>query len=85
MASDDRMPKKFRGPNGNGRDGDLCQANNSGRVKVTYRSKAKAKQAAIAGNSNPRLYPYLCWGCGQWHLTHHKQTYRQRHAEAPDF
>jgi hypothetical protein len=65
-----RMPKRYR--TNNGRDHlDPCPhpGQPARRHKKTYRSKAKAKQAAVL-NQARTLYPYLCRNCGHWHLTH---------------
>lgn len=45
--------------------------------KITYRSRAKARQASIAirsrGQASRPTYPYHCRMCGMWHLTSQQQ------------
>jgi rubrerythrin len=42
-----------------------------GTFKVSWRSRAKARHAAIRlrMTGRPRLYAYVCPRCGHWHLT----------------
>ena len=39
--------------------------------KVSYRSATRARRAAVIfmGHGSQRQRPYLCPGCGAWHLT----------------
>ena len=43
----------------------LCEHNG----KRSYRSKAKALKAARTSSVRPKLEPYVCPECGDWHLT----------------